>query len=254
GSMAFVLLVVAAAFTSFYSWRLYFMTFEGKPRWGGDHDNHGGAAPTMLAGAHHAAPTDHGHDHGHAHTPHESPLVMLIPLGVLAIGAIAAGFAFKGAFIGYGYEAFWKTALFTAKDNHIIHDFHKVPKWVIWSPFVAMVIGFVGAFYCYVLRPDVPAKIAKQHEFLYRFLLNKWYFDELYDWLFVRPAKRLGTFFWKKGDGMVIDGMGPDGISARVVDVTNRVVKLQTGFVYHYAFTMIMGVGGLVTWYLLTRG
>ena len=251
-SMAFVLLVIAAAFTSFYSWRLYFMTFEGKPRWGGaGHDAHG-AAPTMLAGAHHAAPNEHGH--GHAHVPHESPLVMLVPLGVLALGAVAAGFAFKEAFIGHEYEHFWKTALFTAKDNHILHDFHNVPKWVVWSPFVAMVAGFAGAYYCYVLKPEVPGQIARQHAFLYRFLLNKWYFDELYDWLFVRPAKWLGTFLWKKGDGMIIDGLGPDGISARVVDVTNRVVKLQTGYVYHYAFSMIMGVGGLVTWYILTRG
>ena len=256
GSMAFVLLVVAAAFTSFYSWRLYFMTFEGKPRWGGDaHQDHG-AAPTMLAGAHHGAHADHGHDagHHHAHVPHESPWVMLVPLAVLSIGAIAAGFVFKEAFIGHDYESFWKTALFTGKDNHIIHDFHKVPKWVVWSPFVAMVLGFAGAFYCYVLRPHVPGEIAKRHEFLYRFLLNKWYFDELYDWLFVRPTKWLGRFLWKKGDGMVIDGLGPDGISARVVDITSRVVRLQTGFVYHYAFSMIMGVGGLITWYLLTRG
>jgi NADH-quinone oxidoreductase subunit L len=179
---------------------------------------------------------------------------MLVPLAVLSIGAIAAGFVFKEAFIGHGYESFWKTALFTGKDNHIIHDFHKVPKWVVWSPFVAMVLGFAGAFYCYVLRPHVPGEIAKRHEFLYRFLLSKWYFDELYDWLFVRPAKWLGHFLWKKGDGMVIDGLGPDGISARVVDITSRVVRLQTGYVYHYAFSMIMGVGGLITWYLLTRG
>jgi len=256
GSMAFVLLVVAAAFTSFYSWRLYFMTFEGKPRWGGDtHQDHG-SAPTMLAGAHHGVHADHGHDvgHHHAHVPHESPWVMLVPLAVLSIGAIAAGFVFKEAFIGHDYESFWKKALFTGKDNHIIHDFHKVPKWVVWSPFVAMVLGFAGAFYCYVLRPHVPGEIAKRHEFLYRFLLSKWYFDELYDWLFVRPAKSLGRFLWKKGDGMVIDGLGPDGISARVVDITSRVVRLQTGYVYHYAFSMIMGVGGLITWYLLTRG
>jgi NADH-quinone oxidoreductase subunit L len=252
GSMAFVLLVTAAAFTSFYSWRLYFMTFEGKPRWGDAAHHDHGAAPAMLAGAHHGAHDDHGH--GHAHTPHESPLVMLVPLAVLSLGAVAAGFAFKEAFIGHNYEAFWKAALFTAKDNHILHDMHEVPKWVVWSPFVAMVIGFVGALYCYVLRPHVPGEIARRHEFLYRFLLNKWYFDELYDWLFVRPAKWLGRFLWKKGDGMVIDGLGPDGISARVVDVTNRVVRLQTGYVYHYAFSMIMGVGGLVTWYLLTRG
>ncbi|MGL4728790.1 MAG: NADH-quinone oxidoreductase subunit L, partial [Bosea sp. (in: a-proteobacteria)] len=227
-------------------------TFEGKPRWGGHHDAHG-AAPTMLAGAHHAAPTDHGHDQGHAHTPHESPLVMLIPLALLALGAVAAGFAFKEAFIGHGYDAFWKGALFTGKDNHIIHDFHKVPKWVVWSPFVAMVLGFVMAVWFYVLRPETPKHLAEQHGFIYRFLLNKWYFDELYDAIFVRPAKWLGRFLWKKGDGLVIDGLGPDGISARVIDVTNRVVRLQTGFVYHYAFAMLLGVAGLVSWYLLTR-
>ncbi len=266
-SMAFVLLVVAAAFTSFYSWRLYFMTFEGKPRWGaGAHDGHGAHShdahgrEAMLASGHAAQIESHdekghgAHGHDQAHVPHESPAVMLIPLGLLAIGAVAAGFAFKEAFIGHNYEAFWKTALFTGKDNHIIHDFHKVPAWVVWSPFAAMLIGFAGALYCYVLRPETPGQIARQHQFLYRFLLNKWYFDELYDFLFVRPAKRLGEFLWRKGDGMVIDGLGPDGISARVLDVTSNVVRLQTGFVYHYAFSMIVGVGGLVTWYIFTRG
>jgi NADH-quinone oxidoreductase subunit L len=238
------------------------MTFEGKPRWGEGralgHDHHAhdhhGAAPTMLAGAHHGAQTDHGHGHGHAHTPHESPWVMLVPLAVLSVGAVAAGFLFKKAFFGDYYDKFWKGALFTGKDNHILHEYHNVPGWVIASPFIAMLIGFGLALYMYVLRPEVPGQIAARHEFLYRFLLNKWYFDELYDAIFVRPAKWLGRFFWKKGDGAVIDGLGPDGISARVMDVTGRVVKLQTGFVYHYAFAMLMGVGGLVTWYLLTRG
>jgi NADH-quinone oxidoreductase subunit L len=270
GSGAYVLLVVAAAFTSFYSWRLYFMTFEGKPRWGAGHGQDHGEAhghDAALATGHaaqieshdekgHGAHVhDHAHGHGeHAHVPHESPLVMLIPLAVLSIGAVAAGFVFKSAFIGHGYEHFWKASLFTGKDNHILHAMHEVPKWVVWSPFVAMLIGFVGALYCYVLKPSVPGAIARRHEFVYRFLLNKWYFDELYDWLFVRPAKRLGHFLWKTGDGKLIDGIGPDGVSARVGDVTSRVVQFQTGYVYHYAFTMIMGVGGLVTWYLLTRG
>ncbi len=219
---AFVLLVAAAAMTSFYSWRLYFMTFEGKPRWGGAghghaHDDHAHAPAAghhvALPGAAHAPHDDHGH--GHAHTPHESPLVMLIPLAVLSIGAVAAGFVFKKAFLGEGYEHFWKGALFTGKDNHIIHEFHHVPAWVVWSPFVAMLIGFGLALYMYVLKPSVPGEIARRHEFLYRFLLNKWYFDELYDAIFVRPAKWLGRFLWKKGDGAIIDGLGPDGISAR---------------------------------------
>jgi NADH-quinone oxidoreductase subunit L len=244
---AFVLLVIAACMTSFYSWRLYFMTFEGAPRWAGQgHDDHNHAA-------------DHGHnahdDHGHGtHTPHESPLVMLIPLAVLSLGAIAAGFAFKEQFVGHDYQHFWKGALFTGKDNHVLHDAHGVPSWVVWSPFVAMVLGFIGAVYCYVLRPQTPRMIAESHPLLYKFLLNKWYFDELYDWLFVRPAKWLGNFLWKKGDGMVIDGFGPDGIAAQVEDMTARVVRLQTGFVYHYAFAMLAGVAGLVTWYLMTRG
>jgi NADH-quinone oxidoreductase subunit L len=248
-SYAFVLLVVAACFTSFYSWRLYFMTFEGRPRWAGHgHEAHGHDDHAHAAHGH----DDHGH--GHAHTPHESPLSMLIPLALLSLGAVAAGFAFKEAFIGHDYEHFWKGALFTGKDNHILHAMHEVPGWVVASPFIAMVLGFVFALYFYVLRPDIPGKLAAANPVLYRFLLNKWYFDEIYDFLFVKPSMWLGKFLWKKGDGLVIDGMGPDGISARVVDVTNRVVRLQTGYVYHYAFAMLIGVAGFVTWYLLARG
>ncbi|MFJ5367603.1 NADH-quinone oxidoreductase subunit L [Bosea sp. CER48] len=257
-SYAFVLLVLAACMTSFYSWRLYFMTFEGAPRWGHGHGSHGHDDPAHAAHGHDDhAHASHGHDdhgHGHDHTPHESPWVMLLPLVLLSIGAIFAGYAFKEYFIGHDFEHFWKSALFMGKDNHILHAMHEVPKWVVWSPFVAMVIGFVLAYYMYVRRPDVPGKLAAANPVLYRFLLNKWYFDELYDFLFVRPAKWLGRFLWKKGDGLVIDGFGPDGVSARVVDVTNRVVRLQTGYLYHYAFAMLIGVAGLVTWYLVTRG
>jgi NADH-quinone oxidoreductase subunit L len=261
-SYAFILLVIAACFTSFYSWRLYFMTFEGKARWGQGHGHgHDDHAHPAHAQDDHAHVThghdDHGHshgEHGHGHhSPHESPLVMLIPLALLAIGALAAGLVFKEAFIGHDYDHFWKGALFTGKDNHILHAMHEVPKWVALSPFVAMVVGFLVAVWFYVLDPSMPGKLAAQQPLLYRFLLNKWYFDELYDAIFVRPAKWLGRFLWKKGDGMVIDGLGPDGVSARVVDVTNRVVRLQTGFVYHYAFAMLLGIAGLVSWYLLTR-
>ncbi len=221
--------------TSFYSWRLYFMTFEGKPRWGGAHGHDHGHDAHKASG--HAAQIEshdekghgaHAHDHHHAHTPHESPWVMLVPLAVLSVGAIAAGFLFKKQFFGDYHDKFWKGALFTGEHNHILHDYHQVPGWVVASPFVAMLIGFGLALYMYVLQPGVPGRIAARHEFLYRFLLNKWYFDELYDAIFVRPAKWLGRFLWKKGDGAVIDGLGPDGVSARVVDVTDRVVKLQT--------------------------
>ena len=103
----------------------------------------------------------------------------------------------------------------------------------------------------YVVSPGTPKAIADTKPLLYKFLLNKWYFDELYDFLFVRPAFWLGRLFWKGGDGKMIDGLGPDGISARVVDVTNRVVKLQTGYVYHYAFAMLIGLAAVITWFLL---
>jgi NADH-quinone oxidoreductase subunit L len=251
---AFIATVLAAFMTSFYSWRLFFLTFEGNARWGeGAHhgqDAHGSHGHDDHAHAAHAQHDDHGHGHGD-HKPHESPLVMLVPLGVLAFGAIVAGFAFKDAFIGHGYDAFWKGALFTGKDNNILHELHQVPFWVKASPFVMMVAGFVLAYWMYLLDKTKPAQIAARHPMLYRFLLNKWYFDELYDVIFVRPAMWLGRFLWKTGDGRVIDGIGPDGVAARVIDVTNRVVRLQTGFVYHYAFAMLIGVAALVTWYLL---
>jgi NADH-quinone oxidoreductase subunit L len=117
-----------------------------------------------------------------------------------------------------------------------------------------MAVGFVLAWYMYIRSPETPKYLAEQHRGLYQFLLNKWYFDELYDYLFVRPAKRLGKFLWKKGDGAVIDGLGPNGIAARVVDVTDRVVRLQTGYLYHYAFVMLIGVAGLITWFMFGLG
>nr|WP_295462020.1 NADH-quinone oxidoreductase subunit L [Mesorhizobium sp.] len=221
--IAFTLLVVAAMFTSFYSWRLIFMTFHGKPR----------ASADVM------------------HHVHESPMVMLAPLFILAAGALFAGVLFHDFFIGEEYEHFWKAALFILPDNHILHDFHGVPLWVKLAPFVAMLLGFATAWYFYIRSPETPKALAEQHRGLYAFLLNKWYFDELYDFLFVRPAMRLGTFLWKKGDGYVIDGFGPDGISARVQDVTGRVVKLQSGYLYHYAFAMLIGVAALVTWMML---
>ena len=221
--IAFALLVVAATFTSFYSWRLIFLTFHGKPR----------ASADVM------------------HHVHESPMVMLVPLFILAAGALFAGVVFHNFFIGEYYEGFWKAALFTGPDNHILHEFHDVPLWVKWSPFVAMLIGFAVAYQFYIRSPGTPKALADAHRGLYAFLLNKWYFDELYDFLFVRPAMRLGRFLWKKGDGAVIDGLGPDGISARVQDVTERVVRLQSGYLYHYAFAMLIGVAALVTWMML---
>ena len=185
------------------------------------------------------------------HHVHESPMVMLAPLFILAAGAQFAGVIFHDYFIGDHYEAFWRSALFTLPDNHILHDFHEVPVWVKLSPFVAMLLGLAFAWQFYIRSPETPKRLADQQRGLYAFLLNKWYFDEVYDFLFVNPAKRLGHFLWKKGDGWLIDGFGPDGVSARVIDVTNRVVKLQSGYLYHYAFAMLIGVAALVTWMMV---
>ncbi|SIP97499.1 NADH dehydrogenase subunit L [Rhizobium sp. RU20A] len=220
---AFWMLVIAALFTSFYSWRLAFLTFFGKPR----------ASDHVM------------------HHVHESPAVMLIPLYILGAGAVLAGVLFEGYFFGHHYAEFWQGALFTGPENEILEEFHHVPLWVKWSPFVAMALGFVTAWYMYIKSPQTPKVLAKQHHGLYNFLLNKWYFDELYDFIFVRPAKWLGTFLWKEGDGRVIDGFGPNGIAARVMDVTDRVVRLQTGYLYHYAFVMLIGIAALVTWMML---
>ena len=222
---AFWLLVVAALMTSFYSWRLMFMTFYGKTR--ADH---------------------HTFDHAH-----ESPPSMLIALAVLALGAVIAGFTFAPYFIGHGESEFWGKSLFRGEHNHILHAMHEIPSWVGFAPFLAMLTGFVVAYVYYIQAPWLPAATAKAFRPLYLFLLNKWYFDELYDWLFVRPAFAIGRLFWKGGDVAIIDGV-IDGTAAGVVKVTGRVVKLQTGYVYHYAFAMLIGVALLLTYFTYING
>ena len=218
----FFMTVAAAALTAFYSWRLIFMTF-----------------------------------HGRAHAPaevmkhiHDSPKVMLIPLAVLAFGALFAGLAFEGVFVGEGFAEFWRGAVFVGEENHILEEMHYVSFWIAALPTVAMALGTAVAVYFYLVNPLAPRRLARRNDWLYRFLLNKWYFDELYDFLFVRSAKWLGRFLWKKGDGWLIDGFGPDGVSARVLDVTARVVRLQSGYLYHYAFAMLIGVAALITYTL----
>ena len=156
------------------------------------------------------------------HPAHESPLSMLIPIAVLAFGATFAGVMFRSGFIGAGYEAFWKHSLFLAKDNRILEDMENAPALVSLAPTIMMLGGFAVAYYMYIVNKAAPAALAKAAPPLYQFLLNKWYFDELYDYLFVRPAFWIGRLFWKGGDGFVIDGFGPDGISARVLDVAQR--------------------------------
>jgi NADH-quinone oxidoreductase subunit L len=239
-SYAFACTVGAAALTSFYSWRLMFMTFYGKR---GDW----GASLQPAAHGH----DDHGHDdHAHAHPVRESPLIMLAPLAALALGATVAGVAFRYWFIGAGYEGFWKHSLFLGPDNKILEGMEAVPWLASLSPTLMMVGGFLVAYYMYIVDRKAPKALADANPLLYRFLLNKWYFDELYDFLFVRPAFWIGRVFWKGGDGFIIDGFGPDGVSARVLDVTRNVVRLQSGYIYHYAFAMLLGVAAFVTWYL----
>jgi len=238
-SYAFVLTLLAAAMTSFYSWRQFLMTFHGRYR-GQDHD-------------HHAA----GHDEHHApalNEIHEAPLTMLVPLGLLALGAVFAGIAFDPEFIGHASRAFWHGSLGAIAGFGLEPQVEDFPAWVEIAPFALTVFGFLVACYYYILHPDLPRKLAARRGMLYLFFYNKWYFDELYDFLFVRPAFWLGRFLWKRGDGMVIDGLGPDGIAARVVDASRGAVRLQSGYVYHYALAMLLGVVALATWFVATMG
>jgi NADH-quinone oxidoreductase subunit L len=219
----FVMTVIAAGLTSFYSWRLIFKTFHGEP-----------------------------HDRHHYEAAHEAPMWILVPIGILAAGSILSGFPFKELFAGHGVEEFFRESL--KMKPGIIEEMHHIPAAIAYLPTVMMVGGFLVSWLFYIRRPYIPVELANQHQMLYRFLLNKWYFDELYDFIFVRPAKWLGYTLWKKGDGMVIDGFGPDGVSARVLDVTRNVVKVQTGYLYHYAFAMLIGVAGLITWFMFGLG
>jgi NADH-quinone oxidoreductase subunit L len=221
---AYLATVVAAGLTSFYSWRLIFKTFFGEP-----------------------------HDEEHYEAAHEAPLWMLIPIGVLAVGSILAGFPFKELFASpHGVEEFFRESV--KMNPHILEDMEQMPHLLGYLPFLMMIGGLLVAYIFYIRRPYLPVELAKQQPLLYQFLLNKWYFDELYDLIFVRPTKWIGRFLWKVGDGKIIDGLGPDGVSARVLDVTRNAVKLQTGYLYHYAFAMLIGVAGFITWFMFGVG
>ena len=217
----FVCTVAAAALTSFYSWRLIFKTFHGVP-----------------------------HDRHHYDAAHESPKVVLIPLAVLAIGSIFAGYPFAEIFTGHGVSHFFRESLTFGPENKVLDEMHHVSALIAFLPTVMMALGFLVAWHFYIRQPQIPHQLAQQHDLLYRFLLNKWYFDEVYDFIFTRPAIRLGRLLWKGGDGWLIDGFGPDGVSARVLDVTRNVVRLQTGYLYHYAFAMLIGAAALITWFM----
>ncbi len=260
GGYAFWMLVIAALFTSFYSWRLMFLTFFGEAR--GDR-----------------------HTHEHAH---ESPMVMVAPLGVLALGAVFAGMIWYGSFFGsheqvnrfFGIEAHAEAsadhgeaaateeaakdhaapatapagAIFMAEDNHVLDDAHHAPAWVKVSPFIAMLIGLVTALWFYVWDPSMPKRVAETNRPLYLFLLNKWYFDEIFDFLLVRPAKALGQLLWKRGDGDVIDG-SINGVAMGLIPrLTRAAGRAQSGYIFTYAFAMVIGIAVLVTWMTMFGG
>jgi len=224
GRYSFALGVFTAGLTAFYSWRLLIMTFHGENR----------------------------ADHETQHHIHESPWVMLAPLCVLAAGAIAAGYLFEGLFVGHEHVEFWKKAILVLPEHDsIAAAAHHLPAVIEYLPLAAGLSGIAIAYYCYVMQPELPTRVTTRFRALYLFLLNKWYFDELYDRLFVRTAFSLGDGLWKTGDGRIIDGLGPDGIAAATRDLARQASRIQTGYVYHYAFAMLIGVVALVTWYLL---
>jgi NADH-quinone oxidoreductase subunit L len=253
GTYAFVLTLSAALLTSFYSWRQFLMTFHGPYRGAKEQKF---AHADSDARAHDEPLAGEGHGHGHAlklSEVHESPLTMLIPLFVLAIGALIAGGVFAHDFIGSDAAGFWHgtVAAVTGRASHAVAT---LPVWVEAGPFVVTILGFVVAFYYYVLHPELPPRMAARRGLLYTFLYNKWYFDELYEVLFVRPTFWIGRLFWHEGDERVIDGVGPNGVAARVIDATREAVRLQSGYVYHYAFAMLIGVVVLTTWFIFTSG
>jgi NADH-quinone oxidoreductase subunit L len=240
GDFAFWAGVVAAALTSFYSWRLMFMTFEGAYRGshGANHapghgEEHGEAAPTGEHVAHGGAASSNARPSAVA-PAHESPNVMLIPLYVLAAGAVFAGALFAPYFIGGGAEGFWRGVL------HVPHGEHHFPAWVAWAPLIGTAGGFLLAVPIYLLRQDMGAAIARATGPLHAFLYHKWYFDEIYDFVFVKGGRALGDLFWKGGDQKTIDGLGPDGMTAAARFFSRQLRRAQTGYVYHYSFLMLI--------------
>ncbi|MPY75276.1 MAG: NADH-quinone oxidoreductase subunit L [Alphaproteobacteria bacterium] len=222
GQYAFWLGIAAAFMTAFYSWRLILMTFHGKPC----------CDEKTLAHV------------------HEAPPIMWVPLVVLAVGSVVAGAVAYNAFVGEGMAAFWGNSIFVLDKHSALADAHHAPLWVKLLPLVMGLAGIGLAYLMYVFQPGLPAKLARQIKPLYELSYNKWYFDELYDRIFVKPAFALGYGFWKSGDGAVIDGVGPDGIASATRQLARRAGWLQTGYVYHYAFAMLIGVVVLVSWYM----
>ncbi|RZI99977.1 MAG: NADH-quinone oxidoreductase subunit L [Brevundimonas sp.] len=262
GLFAFFVGIFAAGLTAYYSWRLVFMTFHNKPVWKDAHadehahDDHASHAQ-LETHSEPVADDDHAHD-DHAHhgplQPHESPWVMLTPLILLSIGAVAAGFAFAPYFIGHGEHEFWRGAIFTGPNNHVLHESHEVPVWVKWSPLVLTLIGTFAAFWLYVLKEGMARRMADRGGLVHAFLYNKWYFDELYQFIFVRGAKGLGDLFWKVGDVKIIDGGGPNGMAWLSRKFAGGLSWFQSGYVYFYAFVMLLGLAGFLAFAISAWG
>ncbi len=225
GNYAFWLGIAAAVLTAFYSWRLLFLTFHGAPR----------ADAKVMAHV------------------HESPRVMTFPLIFLAAGAVFAGMLASYAFVGGGMEGFWRDSILILPEHPSLENAHHAPFLVKALPVVVGIAGIALAYVCYIMIPGLPGVVSRIFKPLYVFLYRKWFFDELYDWLFVFPANYLGRGLWRSGDGALIDGVGPDGVAAATRNIARRASRLQTGYIYHYAFAMLIGVVIFVTWYLFAR-
>ena len=238
---AFFIGVLAALLTSFYSWRLMFLTFFGKPRWiQSEHIQH----------SVHKTP-ETAEDATGGYHPHESPWSMLVPLGVLTLGAVLAGFLFHGGFIeAEAGKAFWANSTL-AFNEHLMHAMHEVPLWVKLASTVAMLTGLFVAWNMYIRSDTAPANVARHFAPLYKFFYNKWYFDELYHWLFIKPAFWFGRLFWKQGDIGIIDRFGPNGSAAVVAFSSRMAVRMQSGYLYTYALVMLLGLVGAISWMMV---
>ena len=219
GYYAMTVGILTAFLTAIYSWRLFFKTFHGK--------------------------------YNNLDIPiektHESPLIMLIPLIFLSIGAIFAGYAFKELLIGHDYQDFWRNSIFFLKKIEHLH----LPLWLLFSTPVLVIIAIPLSYYLYIKNSDILSSVRKLNEPLYNFLLNKWYFDELYEAIFVKPLKVIGLFLWKKGDQNTIDRYGPDGFSKIIKYFSNKAIKFQSGYIYDYAFVMLLGLSFLLTYLMI---
>jgi NADH-quinone oxidoreductase subunit L len=291
GPFAFWCSIAAALLTSFYSWRLMFMTFEGKfrPNPHAHHDDH--------------AHDDHAHEHakpkdGRA-PAHESPLIMIVPLALLAVGAVAAGFVFKPQFLTTNADGFWQGAIVreadplygpqgihpygalseahapaadhaavsgdepaheaAAADAHApvagehAEEHHELPTWVVWAPFIVTLTGFFGAVIFYLLAPSIPRRMAANGGPMHSFLSHKWYFDEIYRFVFVKGAAALGDLLWKT-DKKVIDGLGPDGVTGVAKAGAGGLSRLHTGYIFHYALVVLLSAVVFVAFAMLGQG